>query len=141
MSDDLSQKIAQISELLNQEGMADNIKGIIGMLSNSVDSQDTPAKEQNNSKGKDERKPNYNYNNQNQNTRELEQNMEMMRQVQRVMEVMRSTNNDPRMNLLNAIRPYLSNSKQKKISNAMRILQMTSLTKLMDKDGKNFFNF
>jgi len=141
MGDDLSQKFAQISELLNQEGMADNIKGLIGMLANSTDTKDTSPKEQDTANDIQDIPRKNESSGKSQNSSELEDNLEMMRQVQRVMEVMRSTKDDPRMNLLNAIRPYLNSSRQKKVSNAMRILQMTSVTKLMEKDGKSMFKF
>jgi len=139
MGDDLSQKFAQISELLNQEGMADNIKGLIGMLSNSTDSQDSTSKEQDVSKDKSEVINREEKNRNDKNSRELEQNLEMMRQVQKVMEVMRGTKDDPRMNLLNAIRPYLNNSRQKKVNNALRILQMSSVTKPYGQRWKSLF--
>lgn len=140
MSDDLNNKFAQISELLNQEGMAENIKGLIGMLSKSTESQQSSEKDSRETEHEKaepvskEDKPKST-----PSSREIEQDLEMMRQVQKVMEVMRSSKDDPRLNLLNAIKPYMNPSRQKKVSTAMRMLQMTSLTKLIDKDGKSLF--
>ena len=140
MSDDLSDKFAQISELLNQEGMAENIKGLIGMLSKSTEAQESPVKENPQTENVKQDKPSPSMNPKNPPpSREIDQDLEMMRQVQKVMEVMRSTKDDPRLNLLNAIMPYMNSTRQKKVSNAMRILQLTSMTKLMDKDGKSLF--
>lgn len=140
MSDDLSDKFAQISELLNQEGMADNIKGLIGMLSKSTEAQSSPINENTQAENVKQERPHTNTSPKNpQPSRDIEQDLEMMRQVQKVMEVMRGAKDDPRINLLNAIMPYMNTTRQKKVNNAMRILQLTSLSKLMDKDGNSLF--
>jgi hypothetical protein len=44
--------------------------------------------------------------------------------------------NDPRINLLNAIRPFLNSRRQKKINNCIQLLQITSLTRLMNEQEK-----
>lgn len=139
MSDDLSNKFAQISELLNQEGMAENIKGLIGMLSKSTDTQESPTEATEPEPVKQERPVSSASPRNPQPSKNIEQDLEMMRQVQKVMEVMRSSKDDPRINLLNAIMPYMNPTRQKKVSSAMRLLQITSITKLMDKDGKSLF--
>lgn len=139
MSDDLSSKFAQISELLNQEGMAENIKGLIGMLSKSSESQESPVENTEPEPVRQEKPVNRASPRSPQPSKDIEQDLEMMRQVQKVMEVMRGAKDDPRINLLNAIMPYMNPTRQKKVSNAMRLLQITSISKLMDKDGKSLF--
>jgi hypothetical protein len=52
------------------------------------------------------------------------------------MDVMRSIN-DPRINLLTAISPFLNNSRQKKIGNCVKLFQMTQVTRMMTEMEKN----
>jgi len=51
------------------------------------------------------------------------------------MDAMRNIN-DPRINLLTAIKPFLSSGRQKKLSNCIRLFQVTQITKLMSDPEK-----
>ena len=54
----------------------------------------------------------------------------MLRTVKTIMDTMQNMN-DPRINLLTAIRPFLSSNRQKKLGNCIRLFQMTQLTRLI----------
>jgi N-acetylmuramoyl-L-alanine amidase len=47
-----------------------------------------------------------------------------------------SNMNDPRINLLIAIKPFLNSSRQRKINNCVQLLQMTSITRLLSEQDK-----
>jgi len=67
----------------------------------------------------------------------MDDNVEMMRKIKTIMDSMRNIN-DPRINLLTAIRPFLNSSRQKKISNCIKLFQMTQVTRMlteMEKDN------
>ena len=129
MSDDLGKKIKQITDLLGQDNMPDNIKGLLSLLANSGNQKETeqtkssemiPVKEERSSKN------------------EFEDNLEMIRKVKNVMDRL-NTKDDPRINLLNAIKPFLNNTRQKKLNNCVKILHMHNLTKYVDEHDKSFF--
>ena len=43
-----------------------------------------------------------------------------------------NTSNDPRINLLNAIKPFMNTRRQKKIGNCIQLLQIASLSRLLN---------
>ncbi len=129
MSDDLSKKIKQITDILGQENMPDNIKGLLSLLANSGSQTKNEASESNDALSvKDEKAS----------KSELEDNLEMIRKVKKVVDRLNSKD-DPRINLLNAIRPFLNNTRQKKINNCIKLLHIHNLTKYIDEHDKNFF--
>ncbi|MCX7921136.1 MAG: hypothetical protein N3B21_03805 [Clostridia bacterium] len=128
MSDDLNKKIKQITDLLGQDSMPDNFKNLLGVLANSMGKEDSSPKA-NEALPIREEKPNKS---------ELEENIEMVRKISKIMDRVNNSN-DPRMSLLNAIRPFLNTSRQKKIGNCIKLLQVSSLVKFMDDHEKSGF--
>lgn len=126
MSDDINKKIKQITDILGQENIPENFKGLLTMFASQTN-EEPPEKKPDPPKVteppviKEERFA----------RNELEDNMEMVRRVKKMMDHM-NTNNDPRVTLLNAIRPFLNNTRQQKVSNCIKILQMISISRLMD---------
>ncbi|MGB3989198.1 MAG: hypothetical protein WBL32_01520, partial [Acetivibrionales bacterium] len=47
-----------------------------------------------------------------------------------------NSSNDPRINLLNAIKPFMNNRRQKKIGNCIQLLQIASLSRLLNEQEK-----
>jgi len=134
--EELNAKIKQIAQMLGQENVKvpDNLGNIISMLANSSSKEPSPQKEeeqpppQHDDRPKKEEAPSQN---------NIDDNVEMMRKVKTIMESMRNMN-DPRINLLTAIRPFLNASRQKKISNCIKLFQMTQVTRMiteMEKDN------
>lgn len=136
--EELNTKFKQIAQMLGQDNVKvpDNLGSIISMLANSSakeqppqKSEDKPQPQQDNRAQKEEPPKQSNSNN-------MDDNLEMMRKVKTIMDGMRSVN-DPRINLLTAISPFLNNSRQKKISNCIRLFQMTQVTRMMTEMEKN----
>lgn len=125
MSDDLDKKIKQITDMLGQDTLPDNIKGLLNLLATASGKEETPAKTNEVPAVKNEKTE----------RSELDENMEIMRRVKRVMDKLNS-NNDPRVNLLTAIKPFLNTRRQKKVSDCIKLLQMSSLVKLMEDNDK-----
>lgn len=126
MSDDLNNKIQQIAELLGQEKMPDNVKGLISMLADSLgDKSETPPKNAD-AEQQAEEKPLQN---------STDDSTDMVRKVKKAMEKL-NIGNDPRINLLHAIKPFMNSKRQKKIGDCIQLLQMTSLTRLMGDQDK-----
>lgn len=139
MSDDINNTIKQLADMLGAENMPENLSGILSMLSSSM-SKDTPKntpkpeptpeentyKEKVSNPVKDSVNP-----------KDLMDNMEMVRKVKTIMDGLH-TANDPRINLLTAISPFLNNSRQKKIGNCIKLFQMSRVTKLLSENEKLF---
>lgn len=125
MSDDLNNKIMQIASMLGQEGMSDNIKGLLSLLSASGNKEEAPQRQNETPAKKEElnTKP------------EADDSFEMIRKVKNIMDRV-NPSSDPRLNLITAIKPFLNNKRQQKLSNCMMLLQMSRMTKLMDSNEK-----
>lgn len=128
MSEDLNKKIKQITDMLGQENIPDNFKGLLSMLAGSSESEEPAPKTAEQPFVKEEKFQ----------RSELEENMEMVRRIKKVMDHV-NHNSDPRVNLLNAVRPFLNNSRQKKVNNCIKLLQMVSLSRIMDETDKGSF--
>ncbi|HHV28440.1 hypothetical protein [Acetivibrio mesophilus] len=145
MNDDLNNKLKQLAEMLGgNEKMSDNLSGLLSMLANSSGNEkstqaapeEEPPKDGPPIKMKAYESPlTLNTKEDDSNKNELQDNVEMMRKVKDIMDTMRN-NNDPRINLLTAIKPFLSNNRQQKISNCIRLFQVTQITKLMSDPEK-----
>ena len=128
MSEDLSKKIKQITDILGQENMPDNIKGLLSLLTSTGNKEESSPKASELQTAKEEKPV----------RSELEESMEMISKVKKVMDRL-NTNTDPRVNLLLAIKPFLNSKRQKKLSSCVNILRMSSLTKFVDENGKGIF--
>jgi hypothetical protein len=126
MSDEMNNKIQQIAELLGQENMPDNVKGLLSLLAGSLGGKEDTQPKNANEEQQMEDKPIQN---------NADDNAEMVRKVKNVIDKL-NTGNDPRINLLHAIKPFMNSNRQKKISNCIQLLQMTSLTRLMSDKEK-----
>ncbi|GAE90011.1 hypothetical protein [Acetivibrio straminisolvens] len=145
MSDDLNNKLKQLAEMLNgNEKMSDGLSNLLSMLANSSgnekSAQAAPKQEPPDEgppmqiKAQD-LPPQLDTIENESSKNELQDNVEMMRKVKDIMDTMRNIN-DPRINLLTAIKPFLSNSRQQRLSNCIRLFQVTQITKLMSDPEK-----
>ncbi|NMB32899.1 MAG: hypothetical protein GX992_01480 [Clostridium sp.] len=156
MDNDFNKKLKQVADMLGgNEKAAENLSGLLSLLAgNSDKKQASPASPTGEKTGdinaaKDAAPPASDKNTQNgrnapssfpppthskateeENRDTLQENIEMMRTVRAVMDTMQNMN-DPRINLLTAIRPFLNSDRQKKVKNCIKLFQMTQLTKIM----------
>ncbi|RCX18788.1 hypothetical protein DFR58_10457 [Anaerobacterium chartisolvens] len=133
MSDDMSKKIKEIAEMLGQENMPDNVKGIINLLAGSAGQGQSQERKSNSS---DEDSPVASSKEQSRERSDMDENIEMLRKVKTIMDRLNSTN-DPRVNLLTAVKPFLSSKRQQKLGTCIRMIQMTGLTRLMEGSDKS----
>jgi len=133
--EELNAKFKQIAQMLGQENVKvpDNLGSIISMLANSS------SKEQQSQKSEEQSQPQQDNRAKKEESpapNNIDDNLEMMRKVQTIMETMRNIN-DPRINLLTAISPFLNNSRRKKINNCIKLFQMTQVTRMITEMEKN----
>lgn len=135
--DDLGKKIQQIAELLGQEKMPDNVKDLLSVLSGSFsDNENSKDKapgiagtSNENPETENRKSSNIPFNTDSSDSTEL------LVRAKKMMDKL-GTGNDPRVNLLHAIRPFMSGKRQQKIGHCLKILQLASLTKLLDLGDK-----
>ncbi len=126
MSDEMGDKIKQIAEMLGQDsnsGIPDNVKGLLNMFMSSNNSKDETSSDDNSS---EKEKPS-----EDSSRADTDDLADMARKMKKAMNML-NTNNDPRVNLLNAIKPYLNDNRQKKLQKCMKIIKIGSLTKMLD---------
>ena len=139
MSDDISSAIKQLAGMLNQANLPDGLKDIISLLGTAMDSgadkKEVSAGQQ--EKEKQEKQP---VQNQEGNTslkadinktgNELEDGLEAFTAIRNILKNI-NTKNDPRINLLIALKPFVNKRPQKKISNCILLLQVARLLETM----------
>ena len=126
MSDDLNKKIKQITDILGQENLPDNVKGLLTLLAgdNNQNEKEVPK----------EPHPEP-INSENNSTNEMQENIEMLSRAKKIFDKI-NTKDDPRINLLRSMKPFLNSNRQKKLANCIKLLQMYNLSKLMDETDK-----
>lgn len=138
MNDDLEQKIKDIATMLNDKGnssddlmsLVDKFKGgnsddlmnLIDKFKGSTEkeaAEDAQSKHYGNLPIQASSKP--------------DDTMQTMLMLKKIMS-MTDSKNDPKVALLNSIKPFLKKSRQDKLSNCIKILNMFKITKYMDLD-------
>lgn len=129
MKEDLGVTIKQLASMLDQDKIPENLKELISLFSgmmeknsNERQKQDIPALDNHvneQSPGKE-------------NTGEQEVSPEMITLVKTLMGRL-DIRNDPRINLLMALKPFLNNNRRKKLGNCIKLLQITSLFEDLEK--------
>jgi len=134
MSDDMGEKIKQIADMLGQNSnpnIPENVKGLLSMLmsndSKEKDSFEEDSKEKNSSEEQSQKSRSSN----NSSSNETDEFADMARKMKKVMGKL-GTGSDPRVNLLNAIQPYLNKSRQRKLQNCIKLMRLGSLTQILD---------
>jgi len=155
MNDDLSRKVQQIAQLLGRDSVPDNVKELISLLAGSGDSSSkadaSAATTQPATPGQS-------------NPEEIQESIPVLATAaqtatakatasqdapenpssinQDVINSARNalnrlnTANDPRINLLNAIKPFMNSRRQKKISSCIQLLQIASISRLLNEHEK-----
>ncbi len=125
MSDEMGDKFKQIADMLGQNSNAnipDNVKGLLNMLmSNNNTKEESPTDDTTQKTNTTGDSPKVGTDELNDAARKMKKAVNML-----------SAPNDPKVNLLNAINPYLNKHRQKKLQTCMKLLKMGSLTKLFD---------
>lgn len=128
MSEDLGKKIKQLTDILGQEKLPDNLKELLTLLTSSSTKEETSSRADNGIN--------------NDNTRpersEIEENVEMIRKVKKIMDRLNKTS-DHRVNLLTAIKPFVNKKRQEKISACINLLQISNFSGFINENDKNNF--
>lgn len=126
MSDDLGKKVQQIAQMLGQDNVPDNLKELVTLLATSLGSKEDGITKAASSDSDNEEKAT---------NSEPIVNTEFLSTAKKTMDRL-NTSSDPRINLLQAIKPFMNSKRQKKIGNAIQLLQVTSLSRLLNEHEK-----
>lgn len=137
MSDDLNKKVQQIAQMLGQDSVPDNVKELVALIAaslkgdgsakgDSLPEGDSPQPQRLPSQsGPEAGIPN--------DTAMISE--EMLDTAKNALQQINSAN-DPRINLLNAIKPFMNNRRQKKIGSCIQMLQVAGLSRMLNEKEK-----
>lgn len=112
MSEDISEKLQQLKEMLNNNQLPDNLKNVMSLMSNSPQQSSSSENSQNNSFT-------------NNSSPEI-----LITKVKRIIDK-KKQDNDPRMNLLSSLRPYLSQKRQERVDSCIKFMDIAFLSKIL----------
>lgn len=131
MSDDLGKKVQQIAQMLGQDDVPDNVKELVALVAASLKGDsppegDSPQPQRPASQSKPDT--------------EISSDVpplsnEMLDTAKNALRQINSAN-DPRINLLNAIKPFMNNKRQRKIGSCIQLLQIAGLSRLLNDKEK-----
>lgn len=137
MGEDLSKKLESLAELLNKDGASENIANILSSLLSSVGASDSNnSSSSNTSTSKNTGHSNDSSSSAHSKSQNTQDTFEMIRKVSKLIDKTLPVN-DPRINLLNSLKPFVSSKRQQKINNCINILRMSSITRLLEENPKD----
>ena len=129
MADDFDQKLEQVKDFLNNEDMAENIKALMSMLSSNNNSTKAAKEKQHETITRDipkttvpmqEKSPAY------QKNQSLPIEMDTMIKIKKVYDKINDPN-DPGVNLLMALKPYLNEKRKERLDSAVKMMSLSKL--------------
>ncbi len=145
MSDDLSKKVQQIAQMLGQDDVPDNVKELVALIASSLKGDspsqgDSPSEHGSSPEGEGDSPHQQNHPSQNSSDSEINSyaptlSNEMLDTAKNALRNINSTN-DPRINLLNAIKPFMNNKRQRKIGSCIQLLQIAGLSRMLNEKEK-----
>ncbi|MEN6315956.1 MAG: hypothetical protein ABFD25_17095 [Clostridiaceae bacterium] len=145
MSDDLDKKIQQIAQLLGQDNVPDNLKELVALFASSLGAKKEGEANLNPSNAEPSEKPAGTDHDEHSSAVNPAADPQMPDTARKAIEKLSSgctgeqqartatsPVNDPRINLLQAIKPFMNNRRQKKIGSCIQLLQVASLSRLFN---------
>ncbi|MDD4378041.1 MAG: hypothetical protein PHH48_07890, partial [Eubacteriales bacterium] len=131
MDDNLSNTMDKIQHMLQDEKTLENIKTLIGALANNSSEPSPAEKQPTNMKENDMKGP--------VPVKEMppilagNSKTEIAEQMNTIVKIKNiydriANDDDPRLNLLTALRPYLNNKRQSNLESAIKVVQLSKLT-------------
>lgn len=122
MSEDMSDMIQKMSEMLKNNEIPDNIKSIMNNLASSSSSENSfNSNSDSNSDSDSSDMPNIDFN--------------TMLKMKSVIDSMNQQQNDPRSNLLKSLKPYLKPSRKEKVDQYIKLFSMGKVFEVLNPLG------
>lgn len=136
MSEDMSNLMAQISNMINNNEIPDDIKKMVSNLSSSMQNNNAQT---NNFQASSSQTYSQN-NSQNdmsshststENSSMPEFDMATIMKMKKIMDSMKENHNDPRANLLKSLKPYLKESRKEKVDQYIQLFGMGKVFEML----------
>jgi hypothetical protein len=139
MSDDLNKKMEQFSELLNNEKMAENFKMLVSMLGNSQNNNSNGAAVESNTENQ-QPKPSVPLRemapmNTSNPKIQMDDTMDTIIKIKKIVDKVNNAD-DPRVNLLLALKPYLNGKRKSHLDTAIKVVNLTKLSSVISEIDK-----
>lgn len=129
MSEDMSEMIQKMSEMLKNNEIPDNVKSIINNLSNQSNFDSSSQNTSENSReNKDSNKENNDFDMPNI-------DFATMLKMKSIIDSMNKQQNDPRANLLRSLKPYLKPSRKEKVDQYIKLFSMGKVFEVLNPLG------
>ena len=142
MSDDMSDMMSKISQMLNSNDMPNEIKNIVSQLSNSQGNNfKNPTHDTTTSSNncfdcdKSNQDDNSSNNRNNQSNDILDFDINTMLKMKSIIDSMKNQKDDPRANLLMSLKPYLKPSRKQKVDQYVKLFQMGKVFEVLNPLG------
>ncbi len=119
MGEDMSDLIKKMSDMLNNNEIPDNIKNILGNLSNGQNSGTSSLEDKEDVFKKDDSSIDIN----------------TILKMKSIIDSMNKQQNDPRSNLLKSLKPYLKNSRKEKVDQYIKLFSMGKAFEILNPLG------
>ncbi len=132
MPDDMSSKVDQIKDLLENEAVLENLKNVFGMFSggssnNTNVNANAPSNSNNTNSSPVSRTSPSTMTTPNSS---IDDSMKLVMKVKKIYDKM-SNINDPGITLLTSLKPYLSSSRRNKLDTAIKAMHLSKLSGIM----------
>lgn len=127
MSEDMSEMIQKMGEMLKNNEIPDNIKSMISSFSSSSNSSKTNQDDtiKNKQQSDDTSSDNFNI------------DFDTMLKMKSIIDSMNKQQNDPRANLLRSLKPYLKPSRKEKVEQYIKLFSMGKVFEVLNPLGGN----
>lgn len=119
MSEDMSEIIQKMNEMLKNNEIPDSIKNMMGNL--NLNSNDMSSKASTEQSSSENSVPNF--------------DMDTMLKMKTIIDNMNKTQNDPRANLLKSLKPYLKPSRKDKVDQYIKLFSMGKAFEILNPLG------
>ncbi|MGI6668455.1 MAG: hypothetical protein ACOX4M_03210 [Acetivibrionales bacterium] len=126
MSEDINNKVQQIAKILGQDDLPDNVKELVALIASSIaaNEEKTDQAESHDDAGKERPQP-----------EPAAINPDVLDTARNVLDRFNAAN-DPRINLLQAIKPFMNKRRQAKIGSCIQLLKVAGLSRMLGEQEK-----
>lgn len=129
MSDDMSEMMQKMSEMLKSNEMPDHLKSILNSLTSNQNNSSSPQENASNATASQ--------NDQNSSDSFEMPNIDLgtMLKMKSIIDSMNKQQNDPRANLLRSLKPYLKPSRKEKVDQYIKLFSMGKVFEVLNPLG------
>ncbi len=117
MSEDMSNLMNQISNMIKNNEIPDEIKNMMNSLNSNASNSTESSSSQDTSSSENKTMPEF--------------DMATIMKMKKIMDSMKESRNDPRTNLLKSLKPYLKESRKEKVDQYIQLFGMGKVFEML----------